>query len=225
MRDNARTAAAAPRSGARRSRRDLQAFNAGLLAYLDASPTPFHAVAEARRALVAAGYAELDEADAWRLAPGGRHFVVRNDSSLIAFDLGAGSEPYGVVDDPLRTAHAVRGLGQPHSGAHNILHSPRNSSGSGSIGRSYTMYQWHGLQMHDQHGRGTVLVPRPCCGRAHCFNMRIIDRSLNCGWPGITTPFRVAAPWMNDVSGATPAIYSPNSDAKVSRTLAPGSML
>ena len=56
-----------------------------LLSFLDASPTPFHAVAETTRRLRAAGFSELNEADAWNLAPGGRHFVTRNGTSLIAF--------------------------------------------------------------------------------------------------------------------------------------------
>lgn len=63
-------------------------FNAGLLGYLDDSPTPFHAVRAAARLLEAHGYTALDEADAWRLAPGARHYVTRNASSLIAFALG-----------------------------------------------------------------------------------------------------------------------------------------
>jgi aspartyl aminopeptidase len=59
-----------------------------LLSFLDASPTPFHAVAESTRRLRAAGFSELNEADAWELAPGGRHFVTRNGTSLIAFICG-----------------------------------------------------------------------------------------------------------------------------------------
>lgn len=63
-------------------------FNAGLLGYLDDSPTPFHAVRAAARLLEAHGYTALHEADAWRLSPGARHYVTRNASSLIALALG-----------------------------------------------------------------------------------------------------------------------------------------
>ena len=59
-----------------------------LLAYLDASPTPYHAVAESARRLREAGYVELNEADAWTLQPSGRYFITRNGSSLIAFVCG-----------------------------------------------------------------------------------------------------------------------------------------
>ena len=63
-------------------------FNASLLGYIDASPTPFHAVVAASQLLLAQGYTALDEREAWQLAPGGRYFVTRNGSSLIAFTLG-----------------------------------------------------------------------------------------------------------------------------------------
>ncbi|MBB3677520.1 M18 family aminopeptidase [Modestobacter versicolor] len=59
-----------------------------LRAFVDASPSPFHAVAELARRLRAAGFTELAEADAWSLTPGGQHFVVRH-GSLIAFRVGS----------------------------------------------------------------------------------------------------------------------------------------
>jgi len=63
-------------------------FNTELLDFLQRSPTPFHAVAVMREQLLAAGFSELDEADTWRVAPRGRYFVTRNQSSLIAFRTG-----------------------------------------------------------------------------------------------------------------------------------------
>jgi aspartyl aminopeptidase len=66
-------------------------FNENLLAFLQASPTPFHAVASLAALLARHGFSELDEAEAWTLAPGGRYFVCRNGSTLIAFVHG--SEP------------------------------------------------------------------------------------------------------------------------------------
>jgi aspartyl aminopeptidase len=58
-----------------------------LRGFLDASPSPFHAVAELARRLTAAGFTELAETDRWEPAPGGEHFVVRS-GSLIAFRVG-----------------------------------------------------------------------------------------------------------------------------------------
>jgi aspartyl aminopeptidase len=64
---------------------------ADLFAFLDASPTPYHAVAESARRLERAGFARLDEADAWSLDSGARAYVTRGGSSLCAFVVG--SEP------------------------------------------------------------------------------------------------------------------------------------
>jgi aspartyl aminopeptidase len=59
-----------------------------LAAFLDASPTPYHAVAEAARRLGARGYTLLDETAEWSLGPGDRGFVVRAGGTLLAFQLG-----------------------------------------------------------------------------------------------------------------------------------------
>lgn len=64
------------------------AFNQGLLAFIQSAPTPFHAVQAMSQALQGAGYTLLNEADRWALAKGGKYFVTRNDSSLIAFKVG-----------------------------------------------------------------------------------------------------------------------------------------
>ena len=58
-----------------------------LRAFVDASPSPFHAVAELSRRLEAAGFTELRETDAWSVGAGGEHYVVRH-GSLIAFRVG-----------------------------------------------------------------------------------------------------------------------------------------
>ncbi|ETX11285.1 aminopeptidase [Marinomonas ushuaiensis DSM 15871] len=60
-------------------------FNDTLLSFLQSSPTPFHATASMRSALVAKGFVELLEEDNWVLDEGGKYFVTRNESSLIAF--------------------------------------------------------------------------------------------------------------------------------------------
>src|SRR3954465_12408510 len=76
---------------------DDLALGDDLRAFVDASPSPGHAVAELARRLTAAGFTELAETDRGALSPGrgalsagGRHFVVRY-GSLIAFRLGSGS--------------------------------------------------------------------------------------------------------------------------------------
>ena len=67
---------------------DNQSFNRELLDYIQRSPTPFHATRNLADALRARGFAELLEADAWSVQPGGKYFLTRNDSSIIAFIYG-----------------------------------------------------------------------------------------------------------------------------------------
>lgn len=59
-----------------------------LIDFIDASPSPWHAVASAGQRLREAGFTPLLEAERWTLNAGGRHYVVRGGSSLIAFVVG-----------------------------------------------------------------------------------------------------------------------------------------
>lgn len=65
---------------------DARAHIDDLADFVTASPSSYHAAAEALRRLESAGFAPLDETAAWELAPGGRYAVVR-DGSVIAFAL------------------------------------------------------------------------------------------------------------------------------------------
>ena len=56
-----------------------------LFDFLRAGVTPWHAVAQAARWLEEAGYTRLEESDYWNLAPGGRYYVTRNGSSIVAW--------------------------------------------------------------------------------------------------------------------------------------------
>jgi aspartyl aminopeptidase len=80
-----------------------QAEARDLLAYIDASPSPFHAADETKRRLEAAGYVPLDERDAWQLAPGARAYVVRDGATIAAFQVG--SRPAEEVGFRLIGAH------------------------------------------------------------------------------------------------------------------------
>ncbi len=60
-------------------------FNQGLLHFIDHSPTPFHAVATMVEVLEQAGFTELKEADVWGELAAGKFYVIRNNSSIIAF--------------------------------------------------------------------------------------------------------------------------------------------
>ncbi|MBE9540415.1 MAG: M18 family aminopeptidase, partial [Proteobacteria bacterium] len=70
-----------------------QAFNRQLCQFLSTATTPFHAVAIMSTHLADAGFVALDEADSWNLTPGGKYFLQRNGSSLVAFVIGSKSGP------------------------------------------------------------------------------------------------------------------------------------
>ncbi|TNY21345.1 peptidase M18 [Rhodotorula diobovata] len=69
------------------------------LRFVDASPTPYHAVANCVANLEEAGFSRLHERDSWadKVKPGSKLFVTRNQSSIIAFTVpeDAGSKPLG----------------------------------------------------------------------------------------------------------------------------------
>ncbi len=62
-----------------------------LLRFIDASPTPYHAVASVARRLRAAGFVEISETEIWTIEPGARCFLIRDHGSLVAFEAGSQS--------------------------------------------------------------------------------------------------------------------------------------
>jgi aspartyl aminopeptidase len=109
---------------------------ADLLAYIDRSPTPYHAVVETVRRLEAVGFSEASEEEVWELPPAACRYVVRQQGSVIAFQVGAVSPAdagFRIVgahtDSPNlrlkpradRTAHGYRQLAvEPYGGL--LLH-------------------------------------------------------------------------------------------------------
>ncbi len=57
--------------------------------------TAFHAVHSATKRLLAAGFEEIKERDAWasNLRPGGKYYLTRNGSSIVAFGIGKKWKP------------------------------------------------------------------------------------------------------------------------------------
>ena len=89
-------------------------------AYIDASPSPYHAVQEAIARLAPAGFEELAERDAWTLEPG-RYYVQRG-GSLVAFVIPQGVAP-GV---------GMRVIGA-HTDSPNLRIKPRPNTGSAKV--------------------------------------------------------------------------------------------
>lgn len=71
---------------------------ARMLAFIDASPSPFHACAEAGRRLEEAGFQQLDETDPWPAGPGRRY--LRRGGSLVAWathEAHTAASPFRIV--------------------------------------------------------------------------------------------------------------------------------
>ena len=62
-------------------------YTENLLGFIKKSPSCFHAVANIKKELEDGGYAELFEYEKWDIIPGGKYFVTRNGSSIIAFSI------------------------------------------------------------------------------------------------------------------------------------------
>lgn len=58
-----------------------------LLAFIEKSPSCFHAIKNMKDILLAEGFAQLREEDKWEIVNGGKYFVTRNDSSIVAFTI------------------------------------------------------------------------------------------------------------------------------------------
>lgn len=59
--------------------------------FLQDSPSVFHVIESQSRRLLAAGYEKLSEGENWSLTPGGKYFVTRNSSAILAFRLPQGA--------------------------------------------------------------------------------------------------------------------------------------
>ena len=68
-----------------------ESFNPGLMAFLDESPSPFHAVTAMQRTLQEHGFNDLDPNAPWTIGDREKALVLRNGSSLIAFRMGSAS--------------------------------------------------------------------------------------------------------------------------------------
>jgi len=68
-----------------------ESFNPGLMAFLDESPSPFHAVTAMQRTLQEHGFNDLDPNAPWTIGDRDKALVLRNGSSLIAFRMGSAS--------------------------------------------------------------------------------------------------------------------------------------
>ena len=66
-----------------------------LIDLLNRSYTAYHAVSAAEELLISAGFKRLDETAPWRVLPGGKYYVIRDGSALIAFKISKEPFKYG----------------------------------------------------------------------------------------------------------------------------------
>jgi len=108
----------------------MREFNEEMISFIDASPTPFHAVDWMAKTLECRGFIKLEEDQTWKLEEGKDYYVTRNDSSLVAFTYPPCNEKgYTIVGahtdsphlrlkpNPLTTSAGVKRLGvEPYGG-------------------------------------------------------------------------------------------------------------
>ena len=65
-----------------------------LINFIKESPTAFHVVKNFSTMLEKAGFIKLNERNKWKIEQGGKYYVTRNDSSIIAFQVPDNMEFY-----------------------------------------------------------------------------------------------------------------------------------
>lgn len=124
----------------------MREFNEELIHFIDASPTPFHAVEWMAKTLDCRGFIRLEEDQSWSLEEDKNYYVTRNGSSIIAFTYPPCEEKgYTIVGahtdsphlrlkpNPLTISAGVKRLGvEPYGG---VLLNPWFDRGLGLAGR------------------------------------------------------------------------------------------
>jgi aspartyl aminopeptidase len=138
----------------------------GLLRFIDAAPSPFHAVAEVRTRLEALGFQALVESDAWPTAPG-RHLVVRG-GSLVAW----------ATDGDRRVDAGFRIIGA-HTDSPNLRIKPNPDTGVAGI-RQLGVEVYGGALLNSWLDRDLGLSGRVAVRAGSSIEMRLfrVDRAL-----------------------------------------------
>lgn len=59
-------------------------YTEGLFRFIEKSPTPFHVIDNMKQELEEQGYKQLLEREEWKLEHGGKYYVIRNGSAMVA---------------------------------------------------------------------------------------------------------------------------------------------
>ena len=60
-------------------------YSKELLQFISSHPSVFHVIEGQKSLLMASGYKQLLESEKWKLQKGGKYFVIRNGSAILAF--------------------------------------------------------------------------------------------------------------------------------------------
>ncbi|KAF2096277.1 aspartyl aminopeptidase [Rhizodiscina lignyota] len=85
--------ASPPKPSSKIASTNTKAYAKPFCDFLTNNPTVFHAVSSIASDLSSAGFTKLSERDVWKPKRGGKYYVERNGSALIAFEVGAHYEP------------------------------------------------------------------------------------------------------------------------------------
>lgn len=66
----------------------MTTHNREFMNFIEHSPSCFHAVAQLVKMVEEQGYVKLKENERWKLEKGGKYYITRNDSTIIAFHIG-----------------------------------------------------------------------------------------------------------------------------------------
>ncbi|KAG8422237.1 vacuolar aminopeptidase 1 [Metarhizium acridum] len=90
-----------------------EAFTKPFCDFLQENPTVFHTVDYFKRKLSDSGFEELSARDSWngKLHPGGKYWVTRNGSTIIAFTVGAAYKP-AAANRPSKAGYVQLGVAQ-----------------------------------------------------------------------------------------------------------------
>ncbi len=136
-----------------------------LVAFIDASPTPYHAVAEAVHRLARTGFRECAETELWTLDPGDRRYVVRHGGSLVAFQIGSESP----VDGGFRIVGA-------HTDSPNLRLKP-NADKSSEGYRQLAVEPYGGVLLHTWLDRDLSIAGRVTLREGDALRSVLLDFS------------------------------------------------
>jgi len=134
-----------------------------MLAFIDRSPTPYHAVAETVRRLEAAGFTRRTESDVWDLGPGARSYVVRGDGSVAAFEVG--------TESPARAGFRILGA---HTDSPNLRLKPQPDVTSSGY-RQLAVEPYGGVLLHTWLDRDLSLAGRIAIAEGEGLRTVLVD--------------------------------------------------